>query len=243
MRPATGNGPPRYQEIMQAISADISSGRVALGERLPVEQDLCARHNVGRHTIREAIRGLVELGMVERRPRVGTSVISSEPIVGYHSLPASTDDIAGNIRATRIVRPRGTVIEADEATARRLGCDVGARWFRFSGARILRDRSSQPLCFSEHYVQNTPKARRAIAMATQTLAPGALAHQEIEQEIRAAFIDDEQATALRAEPDSPALVLIRRHRDPDGRLAAILIHTHTADRFSISMKLPPGNRR
>jgi GntR family transcriptional regulator len=236
-RPATGGGPPRYQEVMQAISRDISSGRVAVGERLPTEAELCAQHHVGRHTIREAIRGLIELGMVERRPRVGTSVISAEPVVGYRWLPASADDIAANVNATWIVRPRRTAVEADEAIAGRLGCDVGDRWFRFAGPRIMRDRRRrEPVCFSEQYVPDTPEARRAIA--TPAMSPGDVAGQVIEQEIRADLLGDEQAAALRAEPGSPALVVIRRHHAADGRLVAVGIHTHPADRFSIKMQVP-----
>jgi GntR family transcriptional regulator len=236
-RPATGSGPPRYQEVMQAISRDISSGRVGVGERLPTEAELCAQHNVGRHTIREAIRGLIELGMVERRPRVGTSVISAEPVVGYRWLPASADDIAAIVNATWIVRPRRTAVEADEAVARRLGCDVGDRWFRFAGPRIMRDRRHrEPVCFSEQYVPDTPEARRAIA--TPAMSADDLAGQAIEQEIRADLLGEEQAAALRAEPGSPALVVIRRHHAADGRLVAVGIHTHPADRFSIKMQLP-----
>ena len=97
MRPATGGGPPLYHEIMRAISDDISSGRVAVGARLPTEQQLCLQHGVGRHTIREAIRGLVDAGMLERRPRLGTTVISAEPIIGYQWLPGSIDVIAGQL--------------------------------------------------------------------------------------------------------------------------------------------------
>jgi GntR family transcriptional regulator len=237
MRPATGGGPPRYQEVMQTISRDISSGRVGVGERLPTEAELCAQHHVGRHTIREAIRGLIELGMVERRPRVGTRVISAEPVVGYRWLPASADEIAANVNATWIVRPRRTAVEADEAIARRLGCEVGDRWFRFAGPRIMRDRRQrEPVCFSEQYVPDTPSAREAIAIPA--MSPDDVADQAIEQEIRADLLDDEQAEALHAEPGSPALVVIRRHHTPEGRLVAIGIHTHPADRFSIKMQLP-----
>src|SRR5258708_29805942 len=132
---------------MRAIWAEISSGRVGVGARLPTEQELCAQHNVGRHTIREAVRGLVEAGMVERRPRIGTSVISAEPISGYRWLPGSAEDIATNANSTWIVRPRGTIVKADAAIARRLGCEVGDRWFRFAGPRILRDRRKrEPVC-------------------------------------------------------------------------------------------------
>jgi GntR family transcriptional regulator len=241
MRPATGGGAARYQEIMRAISDDISSGRVAVGARLPTEQELCERHHAGRHTIREAIRGLVEVGMVERRPRLGTSVISAEPIASYRWLPASAQDIATNVNATWIVRPKGTVVRADETIARRLGCEVGERWFRFAGPRILRDRRNrEPVCFSEQYVPNTAKARRVIA--TAAMSPDDVAHQTIEQEIRADLLDEEQATALCADLGSAALVVVRRHRNPDGRLVAIGIHTHPSDRFSIKMTLPLSSK-
>lgn len=239
MRPVTGGGPPRYQEIMAAISEDISSGRVAVGARLPTEQELCAQHNVGRHTVREAVRGLVEAGMVERRPRVGARVISAEPIGGYRWLPSSAADIAANMNATWIVRGQGTVVTADEATARRLGCGVGDRWYRFAGPRILRDRRPrEAVCFSEQYVDDTPKARRVIT--TAAVSPTDIASEAIEQEIRADLLDDEQASALRADPGSAALVVIRRHRALDGRLVAIGIHTHPSDRFSITMTLSVG---
>jgi GntR family transcriptional regulator len=234
MRPATGGGPPRYQEIMRAISEDIASGRVAVGDRLPTEHELCEQYQVGRHTIREAVRGLVELGMVERRPRVGTSVVSAEPITDYRWLPESADDIAANVNATWIVRPRRTVVVADEAIARRLGCEVGDRWFRFAGPRILRDRRTrEPVCFSEQYVPDTARARRAIAKPA--MSPDDIIDQTVEQEIRAAPLDEEQAAALHAEPGSAALVVVRRHRRLDGTLVAIGIHTHPADRFSITM--------
>ena len=238
MRPATGGGPPRYQQIMRAISDDISSGRLALGARLPTEPELCAQYDAGRHTIREAIRGLVEVGMVERRPRLGTSVISAEPIVGYRWLPGSAEDIAANVNATWIVRPKGTVVKVDETIARRLGCNIGDRWFRFAGPRILRDRRvREPVCFSEQYVPNTTKARKVIA--TAALSPTDVAGQVIEQEIRAGLLDHEQAAALNAEPGSAALVVVRRHRDPGGRLIAVGIHTHPSDRFSIKMEIQP----
>jgi GntR family transcriptional regulator len=236
MRPVTGGGPPRYREIIRAISGDIASGRIRVGDRLPTEKELCVHHGVGRHTIRAAIGELVNFGMLERRPRIGTTVIAAEPVLGYRWLPASSDDIAGNVNATWIVRPRGTVVIADETIARRLGCEVGDRWYRFAGPRILRDRRDrEPVCYSEQYVPDTPRAREAIGVAQ--MSADQIGGQEIEQEIRAVLLDDEQADALHAEPGSAALVVVRRHRRPDGRLVAIGIHTHPSDRFSIRMNV------
>jgi GntR family transcriptional regulator len=224
---------------MRAISDDISSGRVAVGARLPTEQQLCTRHGVGRHTIREAIRCLVDVGMVERRPRRGTTVISAEPIVDYHWVPGSVEEIAKNMHATWIVDPHGGAIVTDEATACRLGCPVGAQWYRFAGPRMLRDGSlPDAVCFSEQYVPNTAKAREAIA--TAAISPTDVPHQRVEQEIRADLLNEEQARALHAEPGSAALVVVRRHYGAHGRLVAIGIHTHPSDRYSITMALPFG---
>jgi GntR family transcriptional regulator len=237
MRPATGSGPARYQEIMQSIADEISSGRVALGERLPTEPELCVQYETGRHTIREAIRGLVDIGMVERRPRIGTTVISSEPIAGYRWLPGSAAEIAANVEASRIIHARRSVIEADEVIAGRLGCAVGDRWFRFAGPRILRDKSSAlPICFSEQYVPNTEKARRTIA--TGAFSTHDMADQSVQQEIRADLLDGEQAKALHAAEGSAALVVVRRHRNVRNKLIAIGVHTHPSDRFSITTELP-----
>lgn len=207
--------------------------------KLPTERQLCAQHCVGRHTIREAVRGLVEAGMVERRPRIGTTVISAEPILGYRWVPGSVEDVASNINATWIVRPRGGGVVADEAMARRLGCRVGTHWYRFAGPRILRDRSiRQAVCFSEQYVCDTPKARAAIASAA--ISPLDAPHQRIEQEIRAELLDDEQAAALHADVGSPALVVVRRHFTTRGRLVAVGFHTHPSDRYSVKMQLHLG---
>jgi hypothetical protein len=89
------------------------------------------------------------------------------------------------------------------------------------------------VCFSEQYVPDTPRARRAIAKPA--MSPDDITDQVIEQEIRAAPLDEEQAAALHAEAGTAALVVVRRHRRLDGQLVAIGIHTHPADRFSITM--------
>lgn len=240
MRPARAGAPPRYVEIIQEISGDIVSGKIAVGTRLPTEKELCAQYDVGRHTVREAVRGLIDLGMVQRRPRVGTSVISAVPVAGYQWVPGSAADIAANMNATWIVRGQESVVVADGALALRLGCEVGDHWFRLAGPRILRDRSvREALCFSEQYVQDTPAGREGIR--TPSMTPQSLAGQTIEQEIFASALNPEQAAALHAVTGSPALVVVRRHYDAEGTLVAVGVHSHPGDRFSITMTIPVGS--
>jgi len=48
--------PPAYQQLADELRADITSGRLQPGERLPPEPELCVRSGVSRSTVREALR-------------------------------------------------------------------------------------------------------------------------------------------------------------------------------------------
>jgi GntR family transcriptional repressor for pyruvate dehydrogenase complex len=48
--------PPAYQILADELRADITSGRLRPGERLPPEPELCVKTGVSRSTVREALR-------------------------------------------------------------------------------------------------------------------------------------------------------------------------------------------
>jgi GntR family transcriptional repressor for pyruvate dehydrogenase complex len=58
----------RLDDVFLQLRDALLSGRVAEGERLPNERDLAERFAVGRPTVREALRSLEALGIVEIRP-------------------------------------------------------------------------------------------------------------------------------------------------------------------------------
>ena len=60
--------------------------------RLPTESELCDEFNASRFTVREALRRLVEQGMVQRRQGAGSIVVSTTPQARYvHSLSSLSD--------------------------------------------------------------------------------------------------------------------------------------------------------
>ena len=69
--------PPAYQVLADELRADITSGRLRPGERLPPEPELCIKTGVSRSTVREALRLLASQHLiVTTRGVTGGSFVS-----------------------------------------------------------------------------------------------------------------------------------------------------------------------
>lgn len=66
------NQPKRYLDIVRDIRDMIRNDKIRVGDRIPSERELAERLQVGRSTIREALRSLELLGLIETRRGEGT---------------------------------------------------------------------------------------------------------------------------------------------------------------------------
>lgn len=64
------------EAVLADLRAAITSGELAVGERLPSEASLAERHGVSRSVIREALRSCHALGLTETKSGLGTFVVS-----------------------------------------------------------------------------------------------------------------------------------------------------------------------
>ena len=71
---ARGGGVTVWRQIAEAIEAEIASGVLASGARLPTEAALSERFGVNRHTVRQALKSLVDKGLVRVTQGSGTYV-------------------------------------------------------------------------------------------------------------------------------------------------------------------------
>ena len=74
---------PRYRQIAGELISSIREGKFAMGTRMPGELDLMRTYKVSRHTVREALRMLQDMQLIERRRGVGTLVVASESREAY----------------------------------------------------------------------------------------------------------------------------------------------------------------
>lgn len=74
-----GGGLAAWRQIADAVSADIASGRLAPGARLPAESELAGQFGVNRHTVRRALAALASEGLVRATQGRGTFV-EAQPV-------------------------------------------------------------------------------------------------------------------------------------------------------------------
>ncbi|MGH8876897.1 MAG: GntR family transcriptional regulator [Stackebrandtia sp.] len=68
---------PYYQQLADALGQRLTSGALAIGERLPSENELCDQFGLSRATVRQALLLMQTRGLVTRVP--GRGVYASEP--------------------------------------------------------------------------------------------------------------------------------------------------------------------
>ena len=71
----------RTDEVVDGIRTMILDGRLNAGSRLPIEKDLAVELGVSRGSLREGVRALSVLGVLETRQGDGTYVTSLDPAV------------------------------------------------------------------------------------------------------------------------------------------------------------------
>jgi len=86
-----------YEEVADQIKQTIFNGDLAPGDRLPSERDLAEMFDVGRPTIREAMRTLSVLGLIESNPGFKGSVVKRLELKQY--LDAMGDQFTWMIQA------------------------------------------------------------------------------------------------------------------------------------------------
>lgn len=107
-------GTARARQTVRRLQADITSGRWPINGRIPTEAELAAELGVGRSTVREAVRSLAHLGMLEPAPGRGTFVRSLNPVRGVLSDFASTHSWRDILDVRRALE-----VQAAELAARR----------------------------------------------------------------------------------------------------------------------------
>lgn len=130
----------KYREIADDLRAQIGSGGLGPGQQLRTEIELMDHYGASRNTIRDAIKLLIALGLVETKPGQGTFVVQKiEPYIttltGSPKVPTlygEVDDSAagettGQDRVLYSTDPQVEIQKASARVADQLGMAEGSQ--------------------------------------------------------------------------------------------------------------------
>ncbi|MEQ8816278.1 MAG: GntR family transcriptional regulator [Thalassobaculum sp.] len=233
---------PLYQRLARTLRDDIAAGTHPVGTTLPTEIELCESHGVSRHTVREALRLLVDQGLIERRQGAGSRVIAAAPPVAYVHTIRSLTELFSYTQDTRFEVASVELAPLGEADAAAIRWPAETRWLRISGVRWTADRREM-VC----HVTVFAHARFAGLLSDVGRQDGPI-HALIEarsgerveeavQEVSAAPMPPAAAKALGTRVGAPALRIVRRYLDASGGPMMVAVNWHPGDRFAYTIHL------
>ncbi len=230
---------PRYALLAERLMQDIAHEVYPVGATLPTEAALCNQYNVSRHTVREALRRLQELGLIASRQGVGTRVIASEPTRQYSQSIGSIDELLQYAVDTRLANVEISEVDVSESEASEIGCKPGQRFLKISGLReTVADPDAAPIAWTEIYVNGAFSGIRDDVAGHS----GAISHliyqryghqaEDIRQIITSCALRKAESDQLDAPRGSPAMRIRRWYTAGDGELLEYSVSLHPAGRFS-----------
>lgn len=130
---ASTTGSDRARAALSYLRRKISTGEWAVGDRIPIEPELAEQMGVGRSTVREAVRSLASMGMLETAAGRGTFVRSATPtssLLNEFLADFSLEDILSYRRALEVEAAQQAALHRSDddiaalelATREEVGC-------------------------------------------------------------------------------------------------------------------------
>ena len=243
--PQKSTGKPRYKQLAETLIQDIQSGRLALGDRLPGEHELVAAHNVSRHTVRESLRMLEDLGLIDRQQGLGTVVQANRADESYVQVLRSPADLMQYPAESRLSVLGSEPVTADRSLAKVLSCRKGETWQRIRTVRKL-STTGVAICSSDIYVvpeyasvaKKISRSRRPVYEIIERTFDERI--KSVEVDFRAGLVSAQVAEALEVEAGIPSLTLVRRYVGRSGKQFEVSVAEHPAENFSYTLKLTRG---
>lgn len=209
------NSLPLYQQLQRALREAIEKRVLAADDALPPERDLADDLSVSRITVRKAIDGLVEEGLLVRRQGAGTFVCAKVE-KNFAKLTSFSEDMRARGRKPRSVwlnRAAGTVTPEESLTLR---SSPGTPVYRFHRIRFADD-APMALEYATVLASCLPSVEAVETSLYEALEKNGARPVRALQRLRAVLLTQEQAKLLKAQEKDPGLLVERLGFLKDGR--------------------------
>ena len=234
--PLTGTSNlPLYQQLQRALRAAIDRGLLGPDDALPAERDLAIEFGVSRITVRKAIDGLVNEGLLMRRQGSGTFV-RGRVEKNFSLLTSFSEDMRArgrNPHSVWIRRSSGTVTPEEALTLR---SSPGTPVFRFHRLRFADD-APMALEYATVVASCLPSLEAVETSLYEALERTGNRPVRALQRLRAVLLTREQAELLRASAGDAGLLVERLGFLQDGRAVEFSQSYYRGDTYDFVAEL------
>jgi len=219
--------------VIESIKDMLTRGELRPGSRLPVEKDLAAQLGVSRGSLREGVRALATLGVLETRQGDGTYVTSLDPRTLLSPL-GFLADLQQPAHAADLLAVR-RVLEAESASraATRLSEDELAELDRVLG--VVDDiLGNEPDMDLEEFIHADTEFHRIIARASGNPALAAIIDTLVGRTFRARLwrAISHRGSVRETQAEHRAVLDEFVRRDPERARIRMSVHLLGVEQFS-----------
>lgn len=229
---------PLYQQLERALREAIDQRVLSPDDALPAERDLAQDLAVSRITVRKALDGLVNEGLLVRRRGAG-SFVSARIEKNFAKLTSFSEDMRARGRSPTSVslkQSEGTVTPEEALTMR---LSPGTPVFRIHRIRYADDA---PMAIE--YCTIEASALRSLKMVDTSLyeALEQTGHRPVRalQRLRAVLLTAEQAKLLKSREGEAGLMVERVGFLSDGRAIEFSQSYYRGDTYDFVAELSPA---
>ena len=202
-----GASQPLYQQLQRAIREAIDNRLLSPDDALPAERQIASELAVSRITVRKAIDGLVEEGLLVRRQGSG-NFVAARIEKNFAKLTSFSEDMRARGRTPRsewLKRTQGSVTP-EESLALRLS--PGTPVLRFHRIRFADD-APMSLEYTTISANALPGLEAVESSLYEALEQAGNRPVRALQRLRALLLNPEQAKLLHARPGDAGLLVER----------------------------------
>lgn len=235
-----------YATIEETLASEIAHGDYRPGDQLPTEDQLLARFQVSRITVRRAIQNLVNRGLLEIRRGLGTFVLAPRIEAELTRLTGFVEDMksVGRTASARLLSHG--VVAASARVAERLQLAKGTKVMQIKRVRLADaipvsfDETYLPLPLGKQIVRNDLRLHPIFTLLEQEYGVPLL---EADYELEAVIATKPVADALQVKIGSPIFQIERTSLTTGNRPIDYEILSYRGDLVRFFTRLrrqPPG---
>jgi GntR family transcriptional regulator len=229
------SGLPLYQQLQRLLRGAIERSVIAPNDALPPERDLATELDVSRITVRKAIDGLADEGLLERRQGAGNFVCTRID-KNFSKLTSFSEDMRSrgrNPRSVWLKKAEGTVMPEE---ALKLAMSPGTTVYRFHRLRYADDA---PMSIETATIAAFALPSLEAVDTSLYEALDRAGHRPVRalQRLHALLLSDEQAKLLEAKPRDAGLLVERLGYLRDGRAIELSQSIYRGDTYDFVAEL------